>query len=980
MPAVPFDALVNNVLVAAATAVAAFVCGRWANRPALAHVLWLLVLVKLATPPLFALPVRVLPADPPAVLPDPRPIPSSSSAFAEETFVAAAPVANTPIPIPETSTEPIAPRRASIFWPSIFLAVWLAGTATWLTLTALHVRRFNRYLRFSEAAPESFVREVAEVAVRMNVAVPSVRLLPGEVAPFVWSFGRTTLYVPENLRDRLAPEQRATVIAHELAHLWRRDHLVRWIEMIAVAAFWWLPLAWYARRELRRLEEVCCDAVVVANFPDANGVYASAILDTIDFLAGSRPTPRMASAIGDVSSLHRRLTRILDGVPPRMLSRPQRIALFAFAAALLATAPRLSQATASALASEPRANESTTSIRETGFPEAVQFLSTPIRLNLSDVRGRFAAAALSPDGSRVALANDAEVCVWDLRERRIAFRYRGHSATVNAVIFSPDGRTIASAGNDAVVRVWSAVDGADVRLFDGHANWIFALAYSPDGSELASAGYDRRIRIWNLERGVSVHTLAGHDAAVRAIAFSPDGRRLASAGGDGRLAIWDVRSGDVVRSIAAFRGAVRAIAFSPDGTRIAAGGDDRAVRFWNTSHGAPSASIPVADAVTTLRFTPGGTVLLAGQFGGQIANIRPQTGTLRGSVGPARPIHADAIAALLTSPNGHALLSVSHDGAVFAWPSAGLPETARREIYNHAQPVTCTAASPDGLWLATGTADGVVRIWNCATASEHRRLAAHVGGTIAIAFLGNSRLLTVGRDEHVRVWDLANGQAVRHLALPTADVRIALAPDARQLAVVGPKMAGAMIWDVETGRVAKRYGARLGGLTAVAFGPDDRRLFVGSPAGDLIAFDRATGKEDSRLDVSNEAGIERIAFDRFGERAVLVLKHRDDAERAGSHEIAIWHVKERTVREWSRPLLTDGPIATISFHRDDMSILTAGHDGFLVEWDAATGQRLRSIHAHLEAVQGFQLLAGNSVVTAGDRLAKLWDWPQETRP
>jgi WD40 repeat protein/beta-lactamase regulating signal transducer with metallopeptidase domain len=977
MPAVPFDALASNLLVAVALAAVAFACGRWANRPALAHALWLLVLVKLATPPLFALPVRVLPADPPPAMPV---LPATTTTVIPEIAIAAAtPSASVPVPMPETIVEPIPLPPASITWSTIVLSVWFAGAAIWLMLTALHVRRFNRYLRFAEDAPESFVREVAAVASRMNIAVPRVKFLPGEIAPFIWSFGRTTLYFPENLRDRLSTEQRATVIAHELAHIWRRDHLVRWIELIAVAAFWWLPLAWYARRELRRLEEDCCDAVVVANFPDSNGTYASAILDTIDFLAGSRPMPRMASAIGDVSSLHRRLTRIIDGAPPRLLSRPLRFALFLGAVALLATAPRLAQATAAALAIESPRFVSDAPHRESDATEAVQYLATPIRLMLPDVRGRFAAAALSPDGSRVALANDAEVLVWDLRERRIAFRYRGHSATVNAVVFSPDGRSIASAGNDAVVRVWSAIDGADVRLFDGHANWIFALAYSPDGLELASAGYDRHIRIWNLKSGSSVRTLNGHAAAVRAIAYSPTGRHLASAGGDGRLAIWDAESGASIRSIAVFRGAVRAIAFSPDGTRIAAGGDDRAVRFWNLADGVPSAPIALADAVTALRFTPGGTVLLAGQFGGQIANIRPQTGTVRGSVGPTRPVHTDAIAALLTASNGHALLSVSHDGTIFAWPSAGLPETARRASYDHAHPVTCTATSPDGRWIATGAADGTVRIWNCEAALEHRRIAAHVGGTIAMAFLGNSRLLTVGRDENVRIWDMSNGQVVRHLALPSADVRIALSPDARQLAVVGPKIAGAMVWDVETGRVAQRFGARLGGFTAVAFAPDERRLYVGSTAGDLIAFDRATGKEASRADVSNEAGIERIAFSRLGERVALVLKHRDDAERAGAHEIVIWNGNARTVEEWSRPLLTDGPVAAIAFHRD-ASILTAGHDGFLVEWDAATGRRLRSIHAHLEAVQGLQVLAGNTVVSAGDQLAKLWDWPQETRP
>ena len=334
----------------------------------------------------------------------------------------------------------------------------------------------------------------------------------------------------------------------------------------------------------------------------------------------------------------------------------------------------------------------------------------------------------------------------------------------------------------------------------------------------------------------------------------------------------------------------------------------------------------------------------------------------------------------MPSPSGNMLLSVSHDGAILAWPTAGLPETARQGFTGHAQLVTCVATSPDGKWLATGSVDGTIRIWNVANAKEIRSFVAHVGGSTSLAFLSDSRLLSVGNDENVRVWEVANGLSVRNLALPTADVKIAISPDSKRLAVVGPKMAGAMIWDFETGSVSRRIGSRLGGLTAVAFVPDDRLLAVGTPTGDMVLFNPATGKEEHRADISKNASVEQIAFTKFGERAALVLKHRDDTELAGSYEVVLWNLRDKSAQEWPRQLLNDGPIHALAFYRENASILTAGHDGQIVEWDVATGRRLRSVHAHLEAVRGFNLPAGNTVISAGDRLAKLWEWPREKLP
>src|SRR5262249_44374686 len=141
---------------------------------------------------------------------------------------------------------------------------------------------------------------------------PEVALLPGPVPPLVWmALGRPCVYLPADLLERLGPAERDTLVAHELAHLRRHDHWVRWLEFVVQGIYWWYPLVGLARRQVQAHEEECCDALVVDVLPARS--YAQAIIRTLDFLAGAAPLPAVASGLSRVAAMKRRLTRIMCG-------------------------------------------------------------------------------------------------------------------------------------------------------------------------------------------------------------------------------------------------------------------------------------------------------------------------------------------------------------------------------------------------------------------------------------------------------------------------------------------------------------------------------------------------------------------------------------------------------------------------------------------------------------------------------------------
>jgi beta-lactamase regulating signal transducer with metallopeptidase domain len=368
----------SNVAVATGLAVLAWSAGRWLRRPALAHALWLLVLLKLVTPPMVPVtlwrstagteltthvpqaplspPARETPPRetcPPTPLPDPGADAAVMDAAVMDADVAEVDVLEADLALPDAG----APPPARFFEPglngvvsnasltTIVAAIWLAGSLLWLVVALRRLFAFHQMLHQAAPAPAEIHVLAAELANRLGVRCPPVVVIPGAITPLVWCWwGRPRLVVPATLVQRLDLEQMRTLLAHELAHVRRRDHWVRWLEFAVLSVYWWCPLAWWARQQLQQAEEECCDAWVVWALPEAARSYAAALVDTVDFLSGARPVlPVAASGLGHLHLLKRRLTMILRGTTPRALSGGGMAVVLILGAALLPLMPTWAQ-------------------------------------------------------------------------------------------------------------------------------------------------------------------------------------------------------------------------------------------------------------------------------------------------------------------------------------------------------------------------------------------------------------------------------------------------------------------------------------------------------------------------------------------------------------------------------------------------------------------------------------------------------------
>jgi len=216
--------------------------------------------------------------------------------------------------------------------------------------------------------------------------------------------------------------------------------------------------------------------------------------------------------------------------------------------------------------------------------------------------GKLDAIAFSPDGSTLATASgdSREVTLWDItsppgRERACLQDHRG---PVWSVAFSPDGGLLAAASGlvPAVADSDAAAQAGEVRLWDltgpkpkpravlaGHEYGVISTAFSPDGASLATGGFDRVVKLWSVSSGRELTSLVGHDGWVAAVAFSPDGARLATGSHDQMVKIWDAATGRELATLRGHTGNVYSVAFSPDGSLLASGSLDGTVRLWNVA-------------------------------------------------------------------------------------------------------------------------------------------------------------------------------------------------------------------------------------------------------------------------------------------------------------------------------------------------------------------------------------------------------------
>ena len=568
----------------------------------------------------------------------------------------------------------------------------------------------------------------------------------------------------------------------------------------------------------------------------------------------------------------------------------------------------------------------------------------------------------------------------------------GHTDSVNSVAYSPDGKTLASAGGDKTIKLWNVATGQLLRTLQGHSGGISSVSFAPDGKTLASAGHytgaggsDNAVRVWDVETGQLLRTSQGHTESIEIVAYSPDGKTLASGAYDNTAKIWDAATGKLRHTLQVHTDAVRSLCYSPDGKTLATGSSGHIVKIWDTATGKVLRTLqgPIreewantANWVSSIKYSPDGKTL-ACTNDDTIIFWELATGkllrTLRG--------HDGFVERIAYSTDGETLVSGGADKTLKIWDVA--TGKLRRTLQGHAQGISSIAYSPDGKTLASAetgswnsslSGDNAVKIWDVTTGKLLRALQGHNKSVGLVAYAPDGKTLacaqaghwgsTVSEDKTVKIWDVATGKPLRILQGHTDGVTsIAYAPDSKTLALGNDK--DVELWEVATGQMRHTFQGHTERVFSVSYAPDGKTLASGSYDKTVKLWDVATGQLLRTLQGHGEY-LSQVLYAPDGKTLACA--------QVGPHVniVELWDAKTGKLL---RTLQSEGA-GNLSYSPDGKTLALAGSNDKAVKlWDAETGKLLRTLRGHTESV-GLVAYApdGKTLASASDdKTIKLWD-------
>ncbi|OAQ31835.1 WD40 repeat-like protein [Linnemannia elongata AG-77] len=643
--------------------------------------------------------------------------------------------------------------------------------------------------------------------------------------------------------------------------------------------------------------------------------------------------------------------------------------------------------------------------------------------------------AFLPDGRRlVSGGSDGIIRLWNLETGSLTSILEAHDGAISSALFSPDGRRIASSSSDKTIRIWSASTGtwSLEATCNGHSERVISIAYSPDGQHLASCSEDGTIRTWG--SGGSGPIFRGHTDHVVSVAYSQCGTQLTSCGRDKVLRLWDCRA--AVKGAVLF-GRTNSITSGmyPYSTVKRQNSDsDKTIQptrprplartfesqsfgtvdttcFAISSDGVLTASASRNDGTPTIIVCFGATSENRYTLNGHEKEISSVTfspnnqSIASGDInGVLRVWNVETGETIWTREEHHGKIMDGHKGLQDSWLDTGFlwsgysyniylrvfKERSSRRFdswrrhssalghrISHSATIESISFSPVGDFIATGSRDSTVRIWDTATGTCLFLLEGHSGIVTSVVFSPDgTQVATSSLDQTLRWWNLSVhesgslskegggtlvSQSELHAMVPISAMQTdkeetstqgthgaaegiythddsglfhapVYSPDGSEISVISGQH-GILRFDTRSKAPRPALVGHSDTATCIAYSPSGDRIATSSEDKTARVWEPQTGNELLKF-VGHEGSITSIAFSPFSYQL---------ATSSTDWSIRLWNVAGNTPNQEAidKVLLRHtAPVLCIAYSPDGRLLASGSEDRTMRLWDSLTGDPL----------------------------------------
>ncbi|RQH37043.1 response regulator [Okeania hirsuta] len=523
--------------------------------------------------------------------------------------------------------------------------------------------------------------------------------------------------------------------------------------------------------------------------------------------------------------------------------------------------------------------------------------------------------------------------------------FQFHTAKVNKIIFSPDGKTLASASNDGTVKICRLDDSSIVTL-EGHNNPVTSVSFSFDSQILASASQDNTVKLWELD-GTEIGTFENKGNKV---IFSPNEQILASTR-EGTIKFWQI-----------------------DGTELQITSDLKVIE--------------------DLSFSSLEQILVcATEEGIKLCQLNNPN---------ILSIHSDQdwVTSISLSYSGKSLVSVSQDGVIKLWHCNDGKLEERKSFTGHKESITSFIISPNGDKFASSSEDRIVKIWDL-QGNIINTFRGHRYKITSLCFHPNNQIIASADNSGVvKVWSLRNNKPPTFCPHKSKITNVKFSPDGKTLASAD-EYGNIKLWQTD-GTELESYQIYKKKITDISFHPNSKIIAFSNDYGNVeflslnnsetplpilqdfgitnLNYFGSDGKfialtQENHLEIYDQ-DCNQLALGRNGDRIISMDVSSNShtlATVGADNKIKIWNFTGNKLLEKFSFSTNSSTVTQISFSPNGKILASASEDCTIKLWNL-NGKELAIFKGHSKAITSISFSPDGKILASGsnDNTIKLW--------